>query len=99
MALLINYGMDILNLSPQVIVEGEFKSAKKVADDWECSFCTFLNSDEDQIRCKMCQGERNKSEGEGAGNDQMEVKKQCPFCTLLNLPHCKTCAACEGILN
>jgi len=87
----------------EVIVEGEFKSDKAV-EDWECSFCTFINSgDEDQIRCNMCQKKRKsgqvEGEGEGAGDDLTEMKKQCPFCTLLNLPHCMTCAACEGILN
>merc|ERR1712181_137392 len=81
----------------EVIVEGDFKSAK-VVQDWECSFCTFINGGKEQIRCKMCLGDRNKGQGEGAGDDLAEVKKQCPFCTLINMPHCKTCAACEGIL-
>jgi len=81
----------------EVIVEGEFKSVKAM-EEWECSFCTFLNIGEVRTSCKMCQQERKNGQGEEVGEDLVEVKKQCPFCTLLNLPHCKTCAACEGVL-
>ena len=80
-----------------MIVEGEFKSVKAM-EEWECSFCTFLNIGEVRTSCKMCQQERKNGQGEEVGEDLVEVKKQCPFCTLLNLPHCKTCAACEGVL-
>ena len=79
----------------QVIIEDATKCDKTV-EEWECTFCTFLNSGEDRIRCQMCQGER--SEG-GKSADQPEMQKQCPFCTLLNMPHREKCAACEGVLN
>jgi len=79
----------------EVIFEDESKSEKTV-EDWECTFCTFLNSGLDGIRCRMCQGER--SEG-GESAHQPEMQKQCPFCTLLNMPHCEKCAACKGVLN
>ena len=83
-----------------MIVEGEFKTDTAM-EEWECSFCTFINSGEDQIMCKMCQGKRKMSEAEEKAGDAdlMEMKKQCPFCTLLNMPHSEKCAACEGVLN
>ena len=80
----------------QVIIEDESKSDETV-EEWECSFCTFLNSGEDRIKCGMCQGERSEG-GESAHQPEMQ-KKQCPFCTLLNKPHCEKCEACEGVLN
>jgi len=80
----------------EVIIEDESKSDETV-EEWECSFCTFLNSGEDRIKCGMCQGERSEG-GESAHQPEMQ-KKQCPFCTLLNKPHCEKCEACEGVLN
>merc|ERR1712112_919 len=39
----------------EVIIEDEVKSGKR--EEWECTFCTFLNSEEAGIssRCQMCQ--------------------------------------------
>ena len=44
-------------------MEGECKSDTAVVE-WECSFCTFINTGSDRMRCRMCQGERKTSPGE-----------------------------------
>jgi len=80
----------------EVIIEDATKCDKTV-EEWECTFCTFLNSGEDRIRCQMCQGER--SEGGKSADQPGGMQKQCPFCTLLNMPHREKCAACEGVLD
>ena len=41
-------------------MEGECKSDTAVVE-WECSFCTFINTGSDRMRCRMCQGERKTS--------------------------------------
>jgi len=66
--------------------------------EWECSFCTFLNNEEDFKICRMCRGERNNTCQEEKTTLGDIMGKQCPACTLINKPDCKTCAACDGVL-
>jgi len=67
--------------------------------EWECSFCTFHNTEEDLNTCRMCRGERNKTCQEEKTTLGDIMGKQCPACTLINKSDCKTCAACDGVLH
>merc|ERR1719474_693438 len=89
--------MSATTMKEEVTLE-EADQVGQTLKEWECSFCTFLNSEEDFKICRMCRGERNSTYQEAKTTLGDMMGKQCPACTLINKPDCKTCAACDGVL-
>lgn len=64
-------------------------------DEWNCLFCTFINTAYDEI-CQMC----GKSRKSLINEKSLESgSKQCPNCTLVNQRNASICEVCETNLK